>query len=138
MTAWDPGTYALYGCRGGYPAGRRADTDRLAARALAPYKIVNGTEKYVNIWLNPMKILICCRLKYAVHNYPHGQQSAGSRAHELNVQAITEAIHLGYVRGIGQSVEDCSCNVNEEDEIPVRFWCGIERISIAIEGYRSC
>ena len=105
MTAWDPGTYALYGCRGGYPAGRRADTDRLAARALAPYKIVNGTEKYVNIWLNPMKILICCRLKYAVHNYPHGQQSAGSRAHELSATRNNKNVYVCDVRGIGQRVQ---------------------------------
>ena len=90
---------ALYKCAGEYPAGRRADTATLAARAMAPYRIVNrivnSTEKYVNIWLNPMKILIYGRLKNAARNYPHGQQSAGSCAHELNVYAITEGIHLG-------------------------------------------
>jgi len=31
----------------------------LATRATPQYSIVNRTEKFVNLWLNVMKILIC-------------------------------------------------------------------------------
>jgi hypothetical protein len=48
-----------YMCAGEYPAGRQADPDALAARATFQYRIVNCTEKYVNLWLSRMKILIC-------------------------------------------------------------------------------
>jgi hypothetical protein len=61
MTSSVPDTGALYGCAGGYPAGKQADKSALAARATSQYSIVNRTEKHVNLWLKVMKILICYR-----------------------------------------------------------------------------